>query len=210
MSSTWSGSSRVTWCQRSDGLNVTGGCPPINPPGDDNNSCDPPCQMPLSFCTEAGVCMCEEGYTEVMSSSGQLNRCSPIPILEIPTAGDKKTDVKTSRAINPTLPATIQPGRTGRTWYLQPFGPDGKLKMWVYGVAAGALVLLMFIVSMIYLACSYSVLRRHLQATESNANGTVVWMGQNVHELTYTCPDCQELGQSSSQSSGQSSSQGSS
>jgi hypothetical protein len=31
--------------------------------------------------------------------------------------------VKTSRAINPTLPATIQPGRTGRTWYLQPFGP---------------------------------------------------------------------------------------
>lgn len=67
--------------------------------------------------------MCEEGYTEVMSSSGQLDHCTPIPILEIPTAGDKKTDVKTSRAINPTLPATIQPGRTGRTWYLQPFGP---------------------------------------------------------------------------------------
>ncbi|XP_064856159.1 thrombospondin type-1 domain-containing protein 7A-like [Oncorhynchus nerka] len=153
MSSTWSGSSRVTWCQRSDGLNVTGGCPHINPPGDDNNSCDPPCQLPMSFCTEAGVCMCKEGYTEVMSSSGQLDHCTPIPILEIPTAGDKKTDVKTSRAINPTLPATIQPGRTGRTWYLQPFGPDGKLKMWVYGVTAGALVLLMFIVSMIYLAC---------------------------------------------------------
>lgn len=29
---------------------------------------------------------------------------------------------------------------------------DGKLKMWVYGVAAGAFVLLIFIVSMIYLA----------------------------------------------------------
>uniref|UniRef100_A0A8C6LSW7 Thrombospondin type-1 domain-containing protein 7A n=1 Tax=Nothobranchius furzeri TaxID=105023 RepID=A0A8C6LSW7_NOTFU len=138
------------WCQRSDGLNVTGGCPARSPPMD-NSSCDPPCLMPKSFCTKAGVCMCEEGYTEVLSSAGELNQCTPIPILEIPTAGDKKGDVKTSRAINPTLPTTIQPGRSGRTWYLQPYGPDGKLKMWVYGVAAGAFVLLIFIVSMIYL-----------------------------------------------------------
>lgn len=29
---------------------------------------------------------------------------------------------------------------------------DGKVKTWVYGVAAGILVLLIFIVSMIYLA----------------------------------------------------------
>lgn len=72
---------------------------------------------------QAGVCMCEEGFTEVLSSAGQLNQCTPIPVLEIPTAGDKKGDVKTSRAVNPTLPTTIQPGRTGRTWYLQPYGP---------------------------------------------------------------------------------------
>ncbi|XP_027141893.1 thrombospondin, type I, domain containing 7Ab isoform X6 [Larimichthys crocea] len=140
------------WCQRSDGLNVTGGCPAINPPVD-NSSCSPPCLMPKSFCSEDGICMCEEGFTEVLSPTGQLDQCAPIPILEIPTAGDKKGDVKTSRAINPTLPTTILPGRTGRTWYLQPYGPDGKLKMWVYGVAAGAFVLLIFIVSMIYLAC---------------------------------------------------------
>lgn len=72
---------------------------------------------------QAGICMCEEGFTEVLSPTGQLNQCAPIPILEIPTAGDKKGDVKTSRAINPTLPTTILPGRTGRTWYLQPYGP---------------------------------------------------------------------------------------
>ncbi|MEQ2211088.1 Thrombospondin type-1 domain-containing protein 7A, partial [Xenoophorus captivus] len=71
----------------------------------------------------AGTCMCEEGFTEVLSPAGQLDQCAPIPVLEIPTAGDKKGDVKTSRAINPTLPSTIQPGRTGRTWYLQPYGP---------------------------------------------------------------------------------------
>lgn len=67
--------------------------------------------------------MCEEGFTEVLSPTGQLDRCAPIPVLEIPTAGDKKGDVKTSRAVNPTAPATAQPGRTGRTWYLQPYGP---------------------------------------------------------------------------------------
>ncbi|KAM6967936.1 thrombospondin type-1 domain-containing protein 7A-like [Aplochiton taeniatus] len=153
MSAVAGNSSRFyTWCQRSDGLNVTGGCPTVNLPMD-NSSCELPCLMPKSACTEDGVCVCEEGYTEVLSSGGQLDQCAPIPVLEIPTAGDKKADVKTSRAINPTLPATLQPGRPGRTWYLQPFGQDGTLKMWVYGVAAGAFVLLIFIVSMIYLAC---------------------------------------------------------
>ncbi|CAL8261295.1 unnamed protein product [Boreogadus saida] len=140
-----------TWCQRSDGVNVTGGCPPINPPGD-NSSCDPPCLSPKSFCSEAALCQCEEGYTEVLFFTGQLNHCAPIPVVEVPTAGDKKGDVKTSRAVHPTPPSTTQPGRSGRTWYLQPYGQDGKLKMWVYGVAAGATVLVLFVASMIYLA----------------------------------------------------------
>ncbi|KTG40301.1 hypothetical protein cypCar_00004875 [Cyprinus carpio] len=128
------------------------GCPPVLLPGRDQ-SCDPPCDKPQTFCSEEGVCMCKEGYTEVLTAEGMLEQCTPIPVLEIPTAEDKKSDVKTSRAINPTLPTTEQPGRVGRTWYLQPFGPDGKLKTWVYGVAAGVFVLLVFIVSMIYLAC---------------------------------------------------------
>ncbi|XP_053189729.1 thrombospondin type-1 domain-containing protein 7A [Scomber japonicus] len=148
----WRGSSRQVWCQRSDGLNVTGGCPPTAKPMADR-SCDPPCTKPRSLCTEAGVCGCEEGYTEVMTSDGLLDQCTVIPVLEIPTAGDNKADVKTIRAFNPTQPAANTPGRAGRTWFLQPFGPDGKLKTWVYGVAAGAFVLLVFIISMTYLAC---------------------------------------------------------
>ncbi|XP_042362737.1 thrombospondin type-1 domain-containing protein 7A [Plectropomus leopardus] len=148
----WRGSSRQVWCQRSDGLNVTGGCPLTAKPIADR-SCDPPCTKPRSLCTEAGVCGCEEGYTEVMTSDGLLDQCTVIPVLEIPTAGDNKADVKTIRAFNPTQPAASTPGRAGRTWFLQPFGPDGKLKTWVYGVAAGAFVLLVFIISMTYLAC---------------------------------------------------------
>ncbi|XP_069032136.1 thrombospondin type-1 domain-containing protein 7A [Embiotoca jacksoni] len=149
---TWRGSSRQVWCQRSDGLNVTGGCLATAQPMADR-SCDPPCAKPRSLCTEAGVCGCEEGYTEVMTSDGVLDQCTVIPVLEIPTAGDSKADVKTIRAFNPTQTAASSPGRAGRTWFLQPFGPDGKLKTWVYGVAAGAFVLLIFIISMTYLAC---------------------------------------------------------
>ncbi|MED6286512.1 Thrombospondin type-1 domain-containing protein 7A, partial [Characodon lateralis] len=101
----------------------------------------------------AGVCACKEGYTEVMTSDGVLDQCTVIPVLEIPTASDNKADVKTIRAFNPIQPAASTPGRAGRTWFLQPFGPDGTLKTWVYGVAAGVFVLLVFIISMTYLAC---------------------------------------------------------
>lgn len=69
------------------------------------------------------MCGCEEGYTEVMTSDGLLDQCTVIPVLEIPTTGDNKADVKTIRAFNPTQPAVSTPGRVGRTWFLQPFGP---------------------------------------------------------------------------------------
>lgn len=68
------------------------------------------------------TCICEEGYTEVMSSNGTLEQCTLIPVVAIPTVEDKKGDVKTSRAVNPTQPSNTQAGR-GRTWFLQPFGP---------------------------------------------------------------------------------------
>uniref|UniRef100_A0A674EB22 Thrombospondin type-1 domain-containing protein 7A n=1 Tax=Salmo trutta TaxID=8032 RepID=A0A674EB22_SALTR len=151
MTGAWRSSSRLVWCQRSDGLNVTGGCPMTAQPVADR-SCDPACNKPRSFCTEAGVCGCEERYTEVMTSDGLLDQCTVIPVLEIPTAGDNRADVKTIRAVSPTQPSNSLPGRAGRSWFLQPFGPDGKLKTWVYGVAAGAFVLLVFIVSMTFLA----------------------------------------------------------
>uniref|UniRef100_A0A8B9KFJ0 Thrombospondin type-1 domain-containing protein 7A n=1 Tax=Astyanax mexicanus TaxID=7994 RepID=A0A8B9KFJ0_ASTMX len=97
MTGAWKGSSRLVWCQRSDGLNVTGGCLATSEPVSDR-SCDPACDKPRSYCTEAGICGCEEGYTEVMTSDGVLDQCTVIPVLEIPTAGDSKADVKTIRS----------------------------------------------------------------------------------------------------------------
>lgn len=72
---------------------------------------------------QEAVCECEEGYTEVLSPEGLLQQCAQIPVLEIPTAGSKNEDMKTSRAIDPTASTTDEPGSTGRTWYLKPFGP---------------------------------------------------------------------------------------
>uniref|UniRef100_A0A8C9SY47 Thrombospondin type-1 domain-containing protein 7A n=1 Tax=Scleropages formosus TaxID=113540 RepID=A0A8C9SY47_SCLFO len=145
MTGKWQGSSRLVWCQRSDGLNVTGTL--ILFLHYFLSITLPPATM------QVGVCVCEDGYTEVMTSDGLLDQCTLIPVLEIPAAGGTKGDVKTSRAVDPTQPAAEQPGKFGRAWFLQPFGPDGMLKTWVYGVAVGALVLLIFIASMIYLAC---------------------------------------------------------
>uniref|UniRef100_A0A3Q2QQS7 Thrombospondin type-1 domain-containing protein 7A n=1 Tax=Fundulus heteroclitus TaxID=8078 RepID=A0A3Q2QQS7_FUNHE len=146
----WRGSSRHVWCERSDGMNVTGKHYVSKSVG--TVWFTVPTQA-VPYCSLAGVCGCEEGYTEVMTSDGALDQCTVIPVLEIPTASDNKADVKTIRAFNPLQPAASTPGRAGRTWFLQPFGPDGTLKTWVYGVAAGVFVLLIFIISMTYLAC---------------------------------------------------------
>ncbi|XP_017308235.1 thrombospondin type-1 domain-containing protein 7A [Ictalurus punctatus] len=186
----WVSTSHSVWCERSDGINVTGGCPPTMAPGNEQ-PCVPSCDHPRSVCSEEAVCVCEEGYTEVLSPDGLLQQCAQIPVLEIPTAGSKNEDVKTSRAIDPTTSTTDEPGPTGRTWYLRPFGPDGRLKTWVYGVAAGVFVLLVFIVSMVYLACSYCAMRRS-RATLDSASCAAVWMGRDAHELTFTYPECQQ------------------
>ncbi|KAF4076092.1 hypothetical protein AMELA_G00226460 [Ameiurus melas] len=186
----WVSTSHSVWCERSDGINVTGGCPATMAPGTEQ-PCVPSCDHPRSVCSEEAVCVCEEGYTEVLSPDGLLQQCAQIPVLEIPTAGSKNEDVKTGRAIDPTTSTTDEPGPTGRTWYLRPFGPDGRLKTWVYGVAAGVFVLLVFIVSMVYLACSYCAMRRS-RATLDSTSCAAVWMGRDAHELTFTYPECQQ------------------
>ncbi|KAJ8372432.1 hypothetical protein AAFF_G00289320 [Aldrovandia affinis] len=98
------------------------------------------------------------GYREAtgMSSGGALERCELIPALEGPTAGGTRRGQSAPPAPHPQPPApqptANQAGRAGRTWFLQPFSPDGRLKTWVYGVAVGVLLLLGFIASMSYLA----------------------------------------------------------
>uniref|UniRef100_A0A8C3K8S6 Thrombospondin type 1 domain containing 7B n=1 Tax=Calidris pygmaea TaxID=425635 RepID=A0A8C3K8S6_9CHAR len=139
----WRDNERTVWCQRSDGINVTGGCALRTKPAEVRH-CSPACRKPFSYCTQRGVCGCERGYTEIMRSNGFLDYCMKVPGLE-----DKKADVKTIAGKNKPVNSKMHDIFKG--WSIQPFNPDGKLKMWVYGVSAGGFLIIVFLIFTSYL-----------------------------------------------------------
>ncbi|NWX72371.1 THS7B protein, partial [Alca torda] len=141
--SLWRDNVRTVWCQRSDGINVTGGCALRMKPAEVRH-CNPACRKPFSYCTQRGVCGCERGYTEIMRSNGFLDYCMKVPGLE-----DKKADVKTIAGKNKPVNSKMHDIFKG--WSIQPFNPDGKLKMWVYGVSAGGFLIIVFLIFTSYL-----------------------------------------------------------
>ncbi|XP_076858362.1 thrombospondin type-1 domain-containing protein 7B-like [Brachyhypopomus gauderio] len=144
--STWNNNERLVWCQRSDGVNVTGGCFTATRPAAIRH-CHPPCTKPFSQCKQSGVCGCERGYTEVMTTHGFLDYCTKTP------GGDnRKADVKTSSGRLKPGPSHIQDFFS--EWPLHALSPDGRIKMWVYGATAGGFVLILFIVAVSFLLCS--------------------------------------------------------
>ncbi|KAK6483033.1 thrombospondin type-1 domain-containing protein 7B-like isoform X2 [Huso huso] len=143
--SPWTDNERCVWCQRSDGVNVTGGCFLENRPSTIRH-CHPPCTKPFSHCTQSGVCGCGKGYVEVMTAYGFLDYCT-----KIPGPDNKKADVKTSAGKLKPGTSTIQDFL--KEWSIQPFGPDGRVKIWVYGVTAGGFLLIILITAMSFLVC---------------------------------------------------------
>uniref|UniRef100_A0A8C1Y6H1 Thrombospondin, type I, domain containing 7Bb n=1 Tax=Cyprinus carpio TaxID=7962 RepID=A0A8C1Y6H1_CYPCA len=115
MTGEWRHNRRLVWCQRSDGVNVTGGCIAQNQPSA-IRQCHPPCTKPFSFCTQNGVCGCEKGFTEVMTSHGFLDYCTRIPGLD-----HKKADVKTTAGR--LRPEHAWNKNHIKDWALQPLGP---------------------------------------------------------------------------------------
>ncbi|NXP12520.1 THS7B protein, partial [Thinocorus orbignyianus] len=118
--SLWQENVRTVWCQRSDGINVTGGCALRTKPAEVRH-CSPACRKPFSYCTQRGVCGCERGYTEIMRSNGFLDYCMKVPGLE-----DKKADVKTNAGKNKPVNSKMHDIFKG--WSIQPFNPGEKLK----------------------------------------------------------------------------------
>ncbi|NXN47599.1 THS7B protein, partial [Rhinoptilus africanus] len=118
--SLWRDNVRTVWCQRSDGINVTGGCALRTKPAEVRH-CNPACKKPFSYCTQRGVCGCERGYTEIMRSNGFLDYCMKVPGLE-----DKKADVKTIAGKNKPVNSKMHDIFKG--WSIQPFNPGEKLK----------------------------------------------------------------------------------
>ncbi|KAI4900579.1 hypothetical protein NFI96_017260 [Prochilodus magdalenae] len=136
----WRNNQRAVWCQRSDGVNVTGGCFLQNKPSTVRH-CHPPCAKPFSFCTQSGVCGCERGFTEVMTSHGFLDYCTRTPGPDY-----KKADVK-------TRPSHVHHKNRPREWALQPLGPDGRVRPWVYGLMAAGFIMTLLIIAMSFLLC---------------------------------------------------------
>ncbi|KTG45268.1 hypothetical protein cypCar_00017753, partial [Cyprinus carpio] len=98
---------------------------------------------------QSGVCGCEKGYTEVMTTHGFLDYCT-----KTPGADNKKADVKTSSGR--LKPGTTQIQDFFGEWSLQPLGPDGRIKLWVYGLTAGGFILILFIIAVAFLFCKPS------------------------------------------------------
>lgn len=65
---------------------------------------------------QSGVCGCERGFTEVMTSHGFLDYCTRTPGPDY-----KKADVKTSAGR--LRPSHVQHQNRPREWALQPLGP---------------------------------------------------------------------------------------
>ncbi|KAM4626862.1 thrombospondin type-1 domain-containing protein 7B-like [Discoglossus pictus] len=111
----WRDNKRNVWCQRSDGINVTGGCSVQLQPAAVRH-CDPPCRKPFSYCLQSGACGCEQGYTAIIRSNGLLDYC-----LKVPGTENKKADVKTfsgkSKPINSKVPDIF------KGWSIQPLDP---------------------------------------------------------------------------------------
>uniref|UniRef100_A0A8C6TPE6 Thrombospondin, type I, domain containing 7Ba n=1 Tax=Neogobius melanostomus TaxID=47308 RepID=A0A8C6TPE6_9GOBI len=138
----WNNNERAVWCQRSDGVNVTGGCFQQKRPTTIRH-CHPPCTKPFSHCTpQSGVCGCERGYTEVMTTHGFLDYCTRTPGVD----SYKKADVKTNSGR--FKPGPTQTRDLFTEWTLRPVGPDGRVKMWVYAVIAVGFILILFIITL--------------------------------------------------------------
>ncbi|XP_062869505.1 thrombospondin type-1 domain-containing protein 7B [Trichomycterus rosablanca] len=143
----WRNNQRAVWCQRSDGVNVTGGCFPHNKPSGVHH-CDPPCTKPFSFCKQNGMCGCEKGFTEVITAHGYLDYCTR-------TQGpDKKADVKSNGGR--LRSSRMQKQNEIRGWTLQPLGPDGRVRLWVYGLMAAGFIMILLIITMSFLLCKNS------------------------------------------------------
>lgn len=81
-----------------------------------------------------------------MRSNGLLDYC-----MKVPGSEDKKADVKNLAGKNRPVNSKIHDIFKG--WSLQPLDPDGRVKIWVYGVSGGGFLIMIFLVFTSYLVC---------------------------------------------------------
>ncbi|XP_070537085.1 thrombospondin type-1 domain-containing protein 7A-like isoform X2 [Ptychodera flava] len=134
---------RHVWCQRSDQINVTGGCLDWLRPSSERR-CHPKCTVPHSMCTDSGVCSCEEGYIESYSVvNGFLEVCLRPSVEE----EEEYTEKVNTYAIETTTNAD-RASSEFKTKSTQSI-PD----MLFYGAVAAGSVFVVLAIIVIYIAC---------------------------------------------------------
>ncbi|XP_071942151.1 LOW QUALITY PROTEIN: thrombospondin type-1 domain-containing protein 7A-like [Antedon mediterranea] len=134
---TWYEGDRQVWCQRSDGVNVTGGCLENKKP-EEMRQCGPPCTVQNSYCAQNGKCQCKTGLKPSYSTtSGDILRCaSPDELItEKPGSGKVAENVK-----NQTEPDDQK-------------GIFDSIPVWMYPTAGGALLIIIIMLILIYCTC---------------------------------------------------------
>ncbi|XP_006824202.1 thrombospondin type-1 domain-containing protein 7A-like [Saccoglossus kowalevskii] len=129
---------RNVWCQRSDGLNVTGGCLDSLMPSSERK-CHPECTVEHSFCTEGGVCACDEGFAGAISSLGFLEVCLLLD--------NRVLEVEYS-----TVMYTDEDNEADKSKYATNSSQDFP-QMWLYGAIAAGVLFLVLIIVITYIAC---------------------------------------------------------
>ncbi|KAL4229485.1 Thrombospondin type 1 repeat-containing protein [Mactra antiquata] len=107
---------RVIWCERSDGLYVTGGCNELLKPAE-ILTCNPSCSVKNSYCNDTNYCTCLENYEPTFNRLKVLIECSRM---------DNSTDS------NPASDSVTLP-------------TDGPTNAWMYAVIAVATLFIIFL-----------------------------------------------------------------
>ncbi|XP_053409281.1 thrombospondin type-1 domain-containing protein 7A-like isoform X2 [Mercenaria mercenaria] len=115
--SEWSeAKTRSVWCERSDGLRVTGGCEELARPATVLN-CNPLCSLLNSICNDTNHCVCLPGHEPVYNRLNVLIECIKM---------DNSTDASPA-SDSVTLPT------------------DGPTNIWMYAVIAAGTLFVIFL-----------------------------------------------------------------
>ncbi|XP_033098167.1 thrombospondin type-1 domain-containing protein 7B-like [Anneissia japonica] len=139
----WYEGERQVWCQRSDRVNVTGGCLKDSKP-QEKRKCIPVCSVKESYCASNGKCQCKSGLRPFYSfTSGDILKCA------------REDELVTEGPMTRPSSGNVGENIRNRTAETEDDGEGflGGIPVWMYAAAGGALLVIVITLVLIYFAC---------------------------------------------------------
>ncbi|XP_077993776.1 thrombospondin type-1 domain-containing protein 7A-like [Glandiceps talaboti] len=143
---------RDVWCQRSDNINVTGGCNEWIRPSSEHK-CHPECTMSHSFCTETSVCACEDKYLESYDVNGFLQVCLPKEGWEDNAISQEEEDTEMYKEGTYNYATDSNTIKDLESSEFKTKSKEGLVEMWLYGAISAGVVFLILIIVITYILC---------------------------------------------------------